>query len=279
MEIDYDDILIRYLEFRKTGLKLNSKLVRLLPKEDLEVGARKLGMMDKSNVLVMENEDEMPILVDYCIHSVLKNGENLIDRCLEEFPIDFSFEEMEILDLLADSCYTIFEITDTVPGVGIHAVDFLYEIEPFFLADLFFSQTAMPCMVVAGRLIDFGDFHATTGAALPVTSISLLKNIKRISDKIIFENVEDTLESRRKQEAELSGDVIRLLLKHGASSNIVYAGPDDNLDGILADRASSDFSMESDFSESPQTRSPKIGRNEPCSCGSGLKYKKCCGKR
>ncbi|QWV99677.1 YchJ family protein [Geomonas nitrogeniifigens] len=24
--------------------------------------------------------------------------------------------------------------------------------------------------------------------------------------------------------------------------------------------------------------SPKIGRNDPCSCGSGVKYKKCCGK-
>jgi SEC-C motif-containing protein len=23
---------------------------------------------------------------------------------------------------------------------------------------------------------------------------------------------------------------------------------------------------------------PKIGRNDPCTCGSGLKYKKCCGK-
>lgn len=23
--------------------------------------------------------------------------------------------------------------------------------------------------------------------------------------------------------------------------------------------------------------SPKIGRNEPCSCGSGKKFKKCCG--
>lgn len=23
---------------------------------------------------------------------------------------------------------------------------------------------------------------------------------------------------------------------------------------------------------------PKIGRNSPCRCGSGLKYKKCCGK-
>jgi SEC-C motif-containing protein len=24
--------------------------------------------------------------------------------------------------------------------------------------------------------------------------------------------------------------------------------------------------------------STKVGRNEPCTCGSGLKYKKCCGK-
>jgi len=24
--------------------------------------------------------------------------------------------------------------------------------------------------------------------------------------------------------------------------------------------------------------SNKVGRNEPCTCGSGLKYKKCCGK-
>ncbi len=28
----------------------------------------------------------------------------------------------------------------------------------------------------------------------------------------------------------------------------------------------------------PFVRGPKIGRNDPCPCGSGLKYKKCCGK-
>ncbi len=28
----------------------------------------------------------------------------------------------------------------------------------------------------------------------------------------------------------------------------------------------------------PFVREPKIGRNEPCPCGSGLKYKKCCGQ-
>ncbi len=28
-----------------------------------------------------------------------------------------------------------------------------------------------------------------------------------------------------------------------------------------------------------QRREPKIGRNAPCPCGSGKKYKRCCGRR
>ena len=28
----------------------------------------------------------------------------------------------------------------------------------------------------------------------------------------------------------------------------------------------------------PVRTEPKIGRNEPCACGSGKKYKQCCGK-
>lgn len=28
----------------------------------------------------------------------------------------------------------------------------------------------------------------------------------------------------------------------------------------------------------PHRAAAKVGRNDPCPCGSGLKYKKCCGK-
>ncbi|MGY8718810.1 MAG: SEC-C metal-binding domain-containing protein [Verrucomicrobiia bacterium] len=28
----------------------------------------------------------------------------------------------------------------------------------------------------------------------------------------------------------------------------------------------------------PAKAAPKIGRNDPCPCGSGKKYKKCCGR-
>ena len=30
--------------------------------------------------------------------------------------------------------------------------------------------------------------------------------------------------------------------------------------------------------QSPRKTTPKVGRNEPCPCGSGKKYKKCCGR-
>lgn len=41
---------------------------------------------------------------------------------------------------------------------------------------------------------------------------------------------------------------------------------------------SGDSLMESAGDSSPVRKPPKIGRNEPCPCGSGKKYKKCCGK-
>ena len=28
----------------------------------------------------------------------------------------------------------------------------------------------------------------------------------------------------------------------------------------------------------PRIAEKKVGRNDPCPCGSGIKYKKCCGK-
>ena len=34
---------------------------------------------------------------------------------------------------------------------------------------------------------------------------------------------------------------------------------------------------EHDAEESEPTRTAKVGRNDPCPCGSGKKYKRCCG--
>jgi SEC-C motif domain protein len=38
------------------------------------------------------------------------------------------------------------------------------------------------------------------------------------------------------------------------------------------------FYVDGDILESPPVTSNKVGRNAPCPCGSGKKYKKCCGQ-
>jgi preprotein translocase subunit SecA len=49
--------------------------------------------------------------------------------------------------------------------------------------------------------------------------------------------------------------------QHKEQDNLQYAGGDES----------------SDSKKQPVKKEPKIGRNAPCPCGSGKKYKKCCG--
>ncbi len=49
-----------------------------------------------------------------------------------------------------------------------------------------------------------------------------------------------------------------------------------DLAAILKKRQTTDGKINND--QSTQDKKPKVGRNEPCPCGSGKKYKKCCGK-
>ena len=55
--------------------------------------------------------------------------------------------------------------------------------------------------------------------------------------------------------------------------------PDEPIKTSLSEAAEKyGASPEEDSDNSPITRE-KIGRNDLCPCGSGLKYKKCCGKQ
>jgi uncharacterized protein YecA (UPF0149 family) len=59
-----------------------------------------------------------------------------------------------------------------------------------------------------------------------------------------------------------------------AKANWLYTLPE--WDGILSTERRKEITKE--FNASRIAVSSKVGRNDPCPCGSGLKYKKCCGK-
>ncbi len=53
---------------------------------------------------------------------------------------------------------------------------------------------------------------------------------------------------------------------------------DEPLDDDDDDFMDLDYLLPSQEADSPPSKTSKVGRNDPCPCGSGKKYKKCCGK-
>ncbi|MFA4817138.1 MAG: preprotein translocase subunit SecA [Parcubacteria group bacterium] len=64
------------------------------------------------------------------------------------------------------------------------------------------------------------------------------------------------------------------------AKNLQFKGANDNVEQFSASaKASADKGAKnSEIKQSPIINEDKVGRNDPCPCGSGKKYKKCCGK-
>ncbi|MFO7953104.1 MAG: DnaJ domain-containing protein [Bacillota bacterium] len=84
----------------------------------------------------------------------------------------------------------------------------------------------------------------------------------------------DTVANRKKEQYLYDNYFKKLkYFKKRAPEEYDFAGEEENmLDEPF------DESLDEPFIETYTRSQPKVGRNEPCPCGSGKKYKKCCGK-
>jgi uncharacterized protein YecA (UPF0149 family) len=53
---------------------------------------------------------------------------------------------------------------------------------------------------------------------------------------------------------------------------------DENLDKLMKAKTSIDMVTNKTEKTQAKTQGKLVGRNDPCPCGSGKKYKQCCGK-
>lgn len=133
--------------------------------------------------------------------------------------------------------------------------------ETRFIADIGLGSSAQPNMMMATRVIPIDDFLTTGGAALPVDASAASRIIKALSQTLLKTGTFDFTRITPRQEAELAALIIRECRSTEMASHIVYAepgGPDGAGSGV--------------------TRRRRVGRNEPCPCGSGKKLKMCCGR-
>lgn len=256
--MDRSAIIAEYKKLRSKGVALNKELVKTLSKHDIELAARRLGML-KAGTLVFETEDEVSVMMDYAIHEVYHDGLNAIDRMLRDKPPEEGSDELQILQSLKASRYTLFTVERTIPGFGLMGTEGVTR-TPTLLVDISFSHSAVPGLALATRLHSpKPGWSMTTGASLPMTEEALEGLIGAMEDY-------QRRHGDEPPDAERSTMMIRECIKAGASRSISYAEP-----GALAGTP--------DRSMAPiRHGSAKVGRNDPCPCGSGRKYKKCCGR-
>ena len=100
----------------------------------------------------------------------------------------------------------------------------------------------------------------TTGAALPVN--------RRAADRIIAEmQRHERRFGVEPPEQERTTLIVCACVESGASRQVAYAKPGE----------AAALRYTAPRSAAPPPQPSKVGRNDPCPCGSGRKYKKCCG--
>ena len=256
--LDYSDIAAQYKRMRKISFELNKVLPKYVTKEAMEATAKKLGFW-QDGTLVFDNTDQSCVLFDQAIYGHFRDGKNAIDRYMDHHPPDPGSDQEAVLAAKKQAFYSLFQVEDVVPGMGVRVHDILYNRE-HFLADVGFSQTAVTGKILASRVIRFDGFIMTTGAALPV-ALDAMEGLSVWLEETC-RSPQDMANTTREEDAEVAAKSIALCLQSEGAQRISYQSVDQNAH---------------DSSALPAGKT-HVGRNDPCPCNSGKKYKKCCGQ-
>lgn len=254
----YARLVPRYKDFRKITWRLqNGPLPKYVSKKTLDVCGKKLGVL-RGNTLVLDDTDQIGPVMDYCIYDYKEDGLNAVARYIADTALDPDSDESIVLRAMSQAFYTLVQVAQVVPGVGVLAQDLINNRE-YLLIDMGLGRTAKEDITIATRILPFDDFVMTSGAPLPVGP----EELAEIFDFAVEHyGTEDRkyIEFDMSQRADLTAAIIRICLHHESSYRLRYQEPD--AEPIIP----------------PLHGKAHVGRNDPCPCGSGKKYKRCCGQ-
>jgi hypothetical protein len=262
MTSTHSHLLPRYKHLRQVAMRLNTSLVKTLPRDVLDEGGKRLGML-KGNKLLLDSEDMISVLMDFCIYDVRRQGLNAIERFLAESPPPAGSEDMVLLQAMREARYSLFVIESKESGVSIHVRDLIRD-EQLFLMDVNFSQSAPVGLVLAGRIYSPEGIMQSTGATLPVGVLPPAQREMILHGLTTHPQGETYRNPSPAQASELAASLIKTCLKLGAGENVRY----EELTSV---------NPSSFIRSTAPPASRHIGRNDRCPCGSGKKFKHCCG--
>jgi len=270
------ELLAQYRRLREVGKQLSHKLVESLDRDAIHESGRWLGIL-RRGILVFDTEDMASVLMDYAIHHyIAPDGRNAVQRYLELSPPPADSEELAVLRARINIRYSLFQVAGVFPGFGLEMEDLLRR-DRLLAIDVGLSNSAQPGSVLASNVVCPGSFWMTAGAGLPV-SADVLETLARPIDRAFGTKPAGFRALDRARQAELAALVIRTCLQKGMGERVAYEDPG-------SQRGRPHFGPEGRRALGPiepvpaRSRETRVGRNDPCPCGSGKKYKNCCARR
>ena len=134
--------------------------------------------------------------------------------------------------------------------------------------EIYRKLLADPDTVVTGTVEELAEKYETD-------IMTMTGFLDGINDSLVKPNPIDTM--TEKTEVSLEFDKENLYKNMVAAGAVWLYGLEEWNDIFDAEKQKALY-KEQKQSQTVRNEGPKIGRNDPCPCGSGKKYKKCCGK-
>jgi hypothetical protein len=253
------DIRDTYLRLRQVQRGLNEQLFREVSKAGMQDCARALGFWG-NGIIIFDEDDDVGLLADFAIHEH-KAGRAVIERRMTS--AEATEDERTVLAAMHRSWFTLFGIVEIIPDIGARALDLLSD-QPLLLADVNLSETGSPGIIMAAHLVPFEAFVMTSGAPLPFDPEVARLLLAGMRARSITPRDLTALPPHAR--TQLALNLIALARRSPGILRSVQKAAESG-DGFLP------WALPAMLS---QAQAPKVGRNDPCPCGSGKKYKKCC---
>lgn len=216
-----NDTLDRYKQMRRVGRDLNLTLVKQLPKVAAPECGKKLGLF-KAGTLILNNDDEIAVLYDYCLCYYRRGNKTVIERYLEQSPPPPESDEMALLQAMSKARYSLFRVTEIKPRQGAVLLDLVHGAS-IDLTDISLAETGTPGTILLGRVLSLADFNMSSGTMIPLPEEAYQQSLVPIVEKFMPETSPGSRPSMSAaQEAAFTAQLIRVSLHAGGADNTFY---------------------------------------------------------
>lgn len=236
-------LVARYEPLHAAWGELYARLVEALPDVHLRAAAKNLQLLRDAEIVTDEYDDE--ILDDYALHMTLADGGTFLERKLTEGFVEEGSQDERLLRAMSKARFSFYEVIEIIPGLGVELYDLIRDCRTCVVATEPWPEGVGPGHHFMSRLMDVDDITMLACAGLHIPEAVA----KELAGALRQSSIEPVAPDAREPHW-LSQTFIEVMLR-------IKNG---NFDG--------------DESGKPK----KLGLDDPCRCGSGKAFRKCCAK-